>query len=81
MTFVLGVSPVCRMLIFHSTLPIKMAEQTAPVALQKTAVKAAGVSHPCPLCLTLNTEEFRSPSSEWEEDKETRCPRPGGAET
>ena len=60
MTFVLGVPPVCRMLIFHSTLPIKMAEQTAPVALQKTAVKVAGFSYPCPLCLTLNTEEFKA---------------------
>lgn len=60
MTFVLGVPPVCRMLILHSTLPIKMAEQTAPVALQKAAVKAAGFSCPCPLCLTLNTEEFKA---------------------
>lgn len=80
MTFVLGVPPVCRMLVFHSTLPIKMVEQTAPVALQKAAVKPAGFSHPCPLCLTLNIEKFEAHPLSGRKIKRSGAQGPEGAE-
>lgn len=79
MTFVLGVPPVCRTLVFHSTLPIKMAEQTAPAAFQKAAVKVAGFSHPLPILFNTKHRRIRSLSSEWEECEETRCLRPWGS--
>lgn len=80
MTFVLGVPPVCRMLVFHSTLPIKMAEQTAPAAFQKAAVKVAGFSHPYPFCLTLNIEEFEAHPLSGRNMKRPGARGPGGAE-